>query len=455
MPVINKEQFSLIDATREVYYNNPQELADGVRNEFANPRPSFTHSLREVISMANPSYFDPNYSGGNGLRRFRNYHKEDGIYLYSIMQNMHMYNMILDGVTDLNESDGSGSPAFPRQGYWKYRIATGGQVYVTLHGFEGWHIPTEKEIDVTFAACGGINNAGFYLKQHPVIIINPPSNVDYWLNSVARCAQYDRDLGLLPGGILNLITDQWVSVGEMGNYLYLKYDIYDTISYDHFNWQQSDGYTSPYVNRPIAPVIDSNSYYQAKFNTKPIKLTGSNVFRVVNNTNAITKTFMQDNGFPSTAYQIRLVRDPDFDMTSHTDFNGNTYETINIGGVVWMKQDLRATQLGYTNGHRDKNFKNAINKYYQTVIYNDNSNYTPGGQNNYFLEADFNPAKSGFVSRPDQKEPSYVMPYLGIQHFNMNLKLIKCDWSLLSGSQYAYLQTNFGFKIVQPYISYV
>lgn len=456
MPVINKVQFSLIDATREVYYNNPQELADGVRNEFANPRPSFTHSLREVNSMANSSYFDPNYSGGNGLRRFRNYHKEDGIYLYSIMQNMHMYNMILDGVVDLDESDGSGSPAFPRQGYWMYRIRDGGQVYVTLQGFEGWHIPTEYEIDQTFAACGGINNAGFYLKQHPVIVNYPPSTVDYWLNSVERCPDYDRDLGLLPGGALNLITDQWVSVGEMGNYLYLKYDIYNTTQYRHYNWYPGAGYSSTYANRPIAPVIDSNAYYQGKSSMKPIKLTGANVFRVANNTNAITKTFLQDNGFPSTAYQIRLVRDPDFDMTSHTDLNGNTYETINIGGIIWMKQDLRVTQLGYTNGHRNKNLKlPLVNIYDEPVIYNDNSDYTPGGQINSFPETDFDPAKSGFVSRPYQKAPCYVLPYLGIQHFNMNLKLIKCEWNLLSGSQYAYLQTNFGYKVVQPYITHV
>lgn len=445
MPVINKHDFSLRDAIREVYYNNPTILNSG---------PSGI-GLRNILANANSSYFDIYYSGG-GLRRFRNYHKEDGIYLYSIMQNMFMHNMIMEGKTDLNENDGSGGNAFPKQGYWKYRIMNGGQVYVTLHGFEGWHIPTEKEIDVTFNACGGINNAGFYLKQHPVIIINPPSNVDYWLNSVARCPEYDRDLGLLPGGALNLITDQWTLVGEMGNYLYFKYDTYDTISYNNPNWQQSDNYTSPNVNKPIAPVIDSNSYYQAKFNTKPIKLTGSNVFRVVNNTNAITKTFMQDNGFPSTAFQIRLVRDPDFDMTSHTDLNGNTYETINIGGVVWMKQDLRVTQLGYTHGHRSKNIKNAINKYYQTVYYDDNSDYIPWpGETNYFPEADFNPAEPTFVLRGYAKAPSYVIPYLGIQHFNMNLKLIKCDWDLVLGSQYAYPQTNFGFKIVEPYISYV
>ena len=450
MPVINREQFSLIDATREVYYDNPQKLANGVRNEYANPRPSDNPSLREVISMANPSYFDLNYSGGNGLRRFRNYHKEDGIYLYSIMQNMHMYNMILDGKIDLDESDGSGSDAFPRQGYWKYRIIHGGQVYVTLHGFEGWHIPTEREIDATFEACAGINNAGYYLKQHPVVVNFPPTREDYWKDSVPRCPDYDRDLGLLPGGAQNIITEQWVNVGEMGNYLYLKYDNYDTIQYHHYNWVETSGYSSAYTNRPIAPIIETSSYYQAKSSMKPIKLTGSNVFQVVNNTDAITKTFLGDNGFPSTAYQIRLVRDPDFDVTSHTDLNGNTYETINIGGVVWMKQDVRATQLGYTNGHRDKNFKNAINKYYQTVIYNDNSDSAGD-----FLATDFNPAISGFVSSPTQKSPSYVMPYLGIQHFNMNLKLIKCDWSWPSGSQYAYIQTNFGYKVVQPYITYV
>lgn len=459
MPVINREHFTLKDAVREVYYNNPAVFQNGVYMEnvflpVGDPMNHY-HSLRHINANANPSYFDLNYSGENGLRRYRNYHKEDGIYLYCINLNVFMYNMALEGRTYINEETGSGYPALPKQSYFKYRIMNGGQVYVTLHGFEGWHIPTEKEIDVTFAACGGINDAGFYLKQHPVIINYPPIQEDYWLNSVERCPDYDRDLGLVPGGARNVYSGEWGHIGEIANYLYFKYDTYDTISYSNNNWDSGEGYSSEYANRPIAEVRDTNTYYQGKNEARPIKSHGKTIFSLVNNSNAITKTFLYDSS-PSTAVQIRLVRDPDNIATSHVDFNGNVYDTINIGGIVWMKQDVKATQLGYTFAHRDKNLKDAMintSLGFTTVAYNDNR----GGEpiKNVFPQADFNPAASYGVYEANAKSPSFVIPYLDIQNFSTDLQLAKGGWSPISGSSYGYYQRNFGFKIVQPYITHV
>ena len=460
MPVINREHFTLKDAVREVYYNNPAVFQNGVYMEnvflpIGDPANHY-HSLRHIGADANPSYFDLNYSGGNGLRRYRNYHKEDGIYLYCINMNIFMYNMVLGGKTDLNEVTGFGDPALPKQSYFKYRMMDGGQVYVTLHGFEGWHIPTEKEIDVTFAACGGINNAGFYLKQHPVVVNYPPSNVDYWLNSIQRCPDYDRDLGLVPGGARNVYTGEWIKIGEVANYLYFKYDTYDTISYFNNNWDPAGGYSSQYANKPIAEVRNTNTYYQGQDgDAVPIKSHGKTIFSLVNNSNAITKTFLYDSS-PSTAVQIRLVRDPDNIATSHVDFNGNVYDTINIGGIVWMKQDVKATQLGYTFAHRDKNLKDAMMNTslgFTTVGYNDNR----GGEpiKNVFPEADFNPAIAAGVYIANEQKPSFVIPYLDIQNFSTNLKLAKGGWNAFTGSSYGFYQRNFGFKIVQPHITYV
>lgn len=312
MPIVKHENYTMRDAARETriydktfakYFddNTDTQLYDlRTLNRFCDQNKldttiaGFPPFPIPVEGQLTPSY-EPS------LRSYRGYNKINGMYVYNWAD---MY--------------------IPYSGMFYARVWGGGKdyllqddrVYFTLPGFEGWHIPTEAELNETVNYYGGFNNAGYYLKNGNW---KTPSNV--------------LGLSFSPSGLLNGNGDQLSNIGEKS---YYPYAIRDT---NFSNWENFwNGYT---IDDLLG--LENASYRDQNGNRKNIdgdyvKTKSFHVFSMDHNSNVVSSLKITKR--PTT---IRLVRDRFNTATSFTDIEGNQYGIYTVGNVVWMDRDVHCT----------------------------------------------------------------------------------------------------------------
>lgn len=358
MPIVKHENYTMRDAAREtrIYDKTFAKYFDGNTD-------TELYDLRTLNTFCDQSKLDTTIAGfppfpvpvegqltpsyEPSLRSYRGYNKINGMYVYN-------WSEMFITMTDIeNKRVWAGGSEV---------LVSNERVYVTLPGFEGWHIPTGEEIDATVNYYGGANRAATYLKNHN------------WKTPSALIG-----LSLSPSGLLNGNGDQIGLIGEKSFYPYISRDNYDGFN-SIFDGDQLDyltGFDTVYYR-------DENNN-RKKISGDYVKTESVRVFTMEHNSAIVTKSTMRKK--PST---VRLVRNKSNSATSFTDLEGNVYGIYTIGDVVWMDRDVCCTYEASYNNCLDKpsdrtTFRTLNNLSYADVTTPDNHLEWPWGDNTEYI----------------------------------------------------------------------
>lgn len=368
MPITKKETFTMRDVARETRITDNEFLKyfehtlDPRTGEIIR-KDKKEYDLRTINTFCNINKLDSSIIGFPAfpinpsepyipsLRSYRNYNRVKGMYAYNWTE---MYIAYTDTThEDLVYNNWLGHWSVPFNEGVKYV----NRMYITLPGFKGWHIPTKGELDLTIAANGGYNQAGYYLKKGK---INNATNEQWedgnWASP--NNALEGRRLGFLPSGTLNANGDIRNMQGKKSFYPYVLVD------------QQGDSFWDTLMGERITGIYkkdyEDENGNKKKINGYTVETLSNYVFSMENN-----KITVETGRLTQRAQTVRLVRDQSNSATSFVDIEGNEYGTYTVNGVTWMDRDVCCSYESIYDDCKEKPFDRATFRTIQPTRYSD------------------------------------------------------------------------------------